>query len=419
MNLSAGNGFAVRPMTDQEALDVINDALKKESWKNKKVLLILPDSTRTAPIGLIYKGIYEKIAGEAACLDAIIALGTHKAMPIESICKRVGITRQEYENKYSKKTKFYNHTWDDPSTLIKIGSIPSHEIRNVSNGMMDEEIDVTINKIIYQYDCLLVIGPVFPHESVGFSGGNKYFFPGICGEAILHKFHWLGSLITNAVICGEKDTPVRKIIDRAASFINIPRIYFNIVVNRGTLHGLFIGDGVEAWGMAVDLSSIVNVVYTGRKYKKVIGIASEKYDELWTAGKVAYKAETIVEDGGDMIIFAPHLNKFSFTHEKYIYMAGYHVRDYFATRMDMFKNIPATVLAHCVNVKGTGTFINGIEKPRTNVILATGIPEDRCRQLNLGYMNPKDINIKDWMNKEDEGILCIPEAGEVLYKTNR
>lgn len=416
MDISAGKGYSHRSMKEEEARNVIFEALAQQSWQNRKVLLILPDSTRTAPVGLVYKTIYEAIAHEAACVDAVIALGTHQPMSMKAIFKRVEISEQLFKERYSQKTRFFNHVWDDPNELVKIGTIPSGEIFQLSAGMMHEDVEVEINKCIFNYDCLMVVGPVFPHESVGYSGGNKYFFPGICGEEILHKFHWLGAMISNALINGTKETPVRKIIDRAASFINVPRLYFNLVVNRGTLHGLYVGDGENAWGQAADLSSKVNIIYTGRRYQKVLGIAPPKYDELWTAGKVAYKAETIVEDGGDMIIYAPHLTEFSFTHAKFIEKAGYHVRDYFLSRMELFSDIPTTILAHCVNVKGGGTYINGIERPRFNVILATGISKERCKELNLDYMNPDDIDLNKWQNNEHNGILCIPEAGEVLYK---
>jgi nickel-dependent lactate racemase len=260
----------------------------------------------------------------------------------------------------------------------------------------------------------MVIGPVFPHEIVGFSGGNKYFFPGICGEDVLNVFHWLGGLITNAVINGIKDTPVRDLINRSTEFIDVPRLYFNMVVNHGTLHGLYVGDGIKAWGEACDLSAKVNINYTGKRYKKVLGIASLKYDEIWTAGKVAYKAETIVEDGGELIIYAPHITDISFTHGKYIEQVGYHVKDYFATRMDEFKHIPQSVLSHIVTIKGTGTFENGAEKPRINVVLATSIPKEKCKEINLGYMDPEKIKLEEW--EEKEGILVIHDAGEVLYK---
>lgn len=349
-------------------------------------------------------------------MDGLIALGTHQPMSMYKIFKRVGITEQEYHDKYSKKTRFYNHMWDDPDTLVKISTIPAKKIREVTNGLMDRDAEITINKMIFNYDCLIVLGPVFPHEIVGYSGGNKYFFPGICGEEILNVFHWLGGLMTNAVINGTKDTPVRTIIDMAAGFISVPRLYFNIVVSRGVLYGLYVGDAIHAWGKAADLSSQVNVVYTGKRYRKVLGIAPTKYDEIWTAGKVAYKAETIVEDGGDLIIYGPHIKEVSFTHGKYIEQVGYHVKDYFAKRMDMFRHIPECVLSHIVDVKGSGTLEDGEEKPRINVVLATAIPEEKCRQLNLGYLDPATVNLADWKDREDEGVFYIYEGGEVLYK---
>jgi nickel-dependent lactate racemase len=403
-------------LTESEALSIIRRALEKEDWAGEKVLLILPDSTRSAPVDLLYKGIYDVISGSAACVDGLIALGTHQPMTMESIFRRVGITQNDFANKYSQKTRFFNHTWDDPETLVKIGTISASEVREITNGLMEREVEITINRRIFDYDYLLVIGPVFPHEIVGFSGGNKYFFPGICGQEILNMFHWLGGLISNAVINGTKDTPVRRIINRAAEFITIPRIYFNMVATHGELQGLFVGDGIKEWGMAADLSSRVNVCYTGRRYQKVLGLAPEKYDEIWTAGKVAYKAETIVEDGGQLIIYGPHIKEISFTHGKYINQVGYHVRDYFAGRMEKFRHIPEGVLAHLVAVKGDGSYKDGVEEPRINVILATGIPEEKCRSLNLGYMNPDSINPEEWIGREQESILVIPDAGEVLYK---
>lgn len=411
-----GFGFMNRALSDNEAMNIVKSTLDQENWDGKKVLLILPDATRSAPVGLLYRAIFEQISEKASCIDGLIALGTHQPMPLEGIFSRVDITPKEYEDKYKRKSKFFNHAWDDPDTLIKIGEIPAHEVNEITAGLMERKVEITINRAIFQYDCLLILGPVFPHEIVGFSGGNKYFFPGICGQDILDLFHWLGGLLTNAVINGTIDTPVRNIINRAAEFITIPRLYFNMVANHGTLHGLYTGDGIEAWHKAAELSAKVNIVYTGRKYKKVIGIAPLKYDELWTAGKVAYKAETIVEDGGELIIYAPHIKEISYTHGTYIRQVGYHVKDYFAKRMDMFSGIPEGILAHIVDLKGSGTYENDVESPRINVILATAIKKEECELLNLGYADPKAVNPSDWMGLENDDVFIIPDAGEVLYK---
>jgi nickel-dependent lactate racemase len=411
-----GNGYSDKVMEKKEFEELVNDALNKENLNNKKILLIMPDLTRSAPIPLLYKAIFNNLKDKVDCIDCLIALGTHSALSEERIFERVGITKDEYNKIYSKKTKFFNHEWQSPDMLKNIGTIKKDEINTITNGIMNEDVDIVVNKRIFEYDILMILGPVFPHEVVGFSGGNKYFFPGISGEEIINMFHWLGAMITNSKINGTKGTPVRKVLNRAAEFLNIKRLYFNIVVNSKNIHGLFIGDGINAWGKAADLSSKVNIKYVNKKYKKLLGIAPEKYEDIWTAGKVAYKAENIIEDGGDLIIYAPHITEVSIMHGDLIEKIGYHVKDYYAKRMDNFKDIPGGIMAHSTHVKGLGTFENGIEKPRINIILATGIPEDKCRKINLGYLDPNTINLDDWKNKEDKGILFIPEAGEVLYK---
>jgi lactate racemase len=413
-----GKGYNDRQMDQSEVREIIEDTLGKEDLDGKKVLLILPDLTRSAPVDLLYKVIYDRLQGRVKCLDGLIANGTHQPMPPDKIFERLGITRNEYASKYSAKSKFFNHEWDNPDALSCIGRISAQEVKHITGGLMEREVKVSVNSMIFDYDLLMVIGPVFPHEIVGFSGGNKYFFPGICGAEILDLFHLLGGLITNAVINGKKDTPVRDLINRSAEFIKVRRIYFNVVVNHGDLHGIYIGDAIDAWGKAAELSAKVNIKYTGKSYRKVLGITPTKYDEIWTAGKVAYKAETIVEDGGELIIYAPHISEISYTHGRYIEQAGYHVKDYFAHRLDKFLNISGTVLSHLIAVKGTGIYENGIEKPRINVVLATQIPKTKCRDVNLGYMDYNDIRVEEWENRENQGILVIHDAGEVLYKAN-
>jgi len=126
-----------------------------------------------------------------------------------------------------------------------------------------------------------------------------------------------------------------------------------------------------------------------------------------------------VADGGELIIYAPHITEVSVTHGKIIEEIGYHVRDYFVKQMDRFGHIPGGVMAHSTHVKGIGTYENGVEKPRVNVVLATGIPEEICRKINLGYRDPTTIEVEEWEDREDEGILYVPKAGEMLYRLRR
>jgi hypothetical protein len=84
--------------------------------------------------------------------------------------------------------------------------------------------------------------------------------------------------------------------------------------------------------------------------------------------------------------------------------------------MDQFAGVPRGVIAHSTHVKGIGTYIDGVERPRANVVLATGISRQRCKKVNLDYLNPDDINIADYENRQDEGILLVHHAGEVLHR---
>src|SRR5207248_476833 len=155
-----------RALTPEQVADVIAQACPAKDYRDKKVLLIIPDGTRTAPAG---------------------------------------------------------------------------EISTLSNGLFALDVPVDLNRMIFDYDQIIIIGPVFPHEVVGFSGGNKYLFPGVAGPEILNFFHWLGAVITTPKIIGNKWTPVRRVVDRAGSMVNVPRLCFCMVVEGQGLAGLFAG----------------------------------------------------------------------------------------------------------------------------------------------------------------------------------
>jgi hypothetical protein len=140
------------------------------------------------------------------------------------------------------------------------------------------------------------------------------------------------------------------------------------------------------------------------------------YDELWTGGKCMYKLEPVLADGGELTIYAPHISEVCVTHGKVLMEVGYHCRDYFLRQWDRFKEYPWGVLAHSAHVYGVGTFENGVEKPRARVTLATGIGPDLCRRINLGYRDPRSIRPEDYAGREEEGVLLVPKAGEMLFQ---
>ncbi|MCK4293384.1 MAG: DUF2088 domain-containing protein [Planctomycetes bacterium] len=379
------------------------------------MLLLIPDNTRSGPVGEIFKIMYDHLGPKAKAVDCLVALGTHQPMNEEQTCSRLAITLDERRGKYAS-VKFFNHEWDKPEIFTSIGRISADEIEQISGGLFREEVDVAINKLIFDYDEFFILGPVFPHEVVGFSGGHKYIFPGIAGDEIINFFHWLGAVVTNPVINGNKWTPTRKVVEKAASFLKMPHQLFAIVALENELKGIFIGDCAEAWEKAADLSRNVHIAYKDKSYKTILGIAPKMYDDIWTAAKAMYKLEPIAADAGTLIIYAPHITEISYTHGKYLDKIGYHTRDYFLKRMDKFADIPRASLAHSTHLKGIGTYIDGVEKPRINVVLATGISRQRCEKVNLGYMDPADIHIADYENREDEGILVVHDAGEVLHR---
>ncbi len=409
-----GKGYEDRTLSETEVRDLCGDAFSRGNIDNKTVLVIIPDFTRSGPIDMMFRVVYSLLASRVKKLDFLIALGTHPPMSDEAIYKLVGITRDEHIRTYPK-ARFFNHESRNPARLRSVGTFSEDDIAEISGGLLRKRVDVTINSRVFDYDCVMIVGPTFPHESMGFSGGYKYFFPGISGEDIVDTFHWIGALLTIPVIIGVKDTPMRRLINRAAEFIPTKQLCVSLVVKERDLHGLYIGHPLEAFSAAADLSDKIHIVYKDRPYKRILSCAPEMYDEIWTAGKCMYKLESIVADGGELIIYAPHIDHLSVTHGPQLEQVGYHVRDYFLKQWGKFKSFSGNIMAHSCNVKGIGAFEDGIEKPRINVVLAAKMSEKYCRSINLGYCDPESINPEEWKDHEDEGILYVPHAGEILY----
>ncbi|MDP6633693.1 MAG: lactate racemase domain-containing protein [Phycisphaerae bacterium] len=413
-----GSGQSDTPLSDPQIAEIIESAAGQIDPAGKRILVIIPDHTRSCPLGTIVRRLRESVGSRAEKLDFLIALGTHRPLDDAQIDSLLDIDPGG-RTEVLGDSKVFNHDWKDPDALTTIGTLQADRIREITGGAsagFELDIDVTINKRVFDYDLLMVAGPVFPHEVVGFSGGAKYFFPGICGPELLNFFHWLGALITIPKMIGCKETPVRATLDAAVDMISTPSCLLAMVVKGSDLAGLYFGDLREAWSAAADLSSEVHITYADRPYDSVLSRAPEMYDELWVGAKCMYKMEPVVADGGELIIYAPHITEIAQAHGAVIREVGYHTLEYFLKQWDKFKDHPWGVLAHSTHVRGIGTYEDGVEKPRINVTLATGIPEDLCRRINLGYRNPADIDISYWQDAEHEGRLYVPKAGEMLYR---
>ena len=410
-----GQGYANRYLTDDEVRAIVREGLASLAVDGKRVLIIIPDRTRTMPMPLMFRIFQETLEPRAAALDYLVALGTHPPLTDTQLSLLIG---RLVAGGQAGPAHIYNHEWSDPANFARLGAIPADEIRRITGGLMAQDVPVSLNKLIFDYDQLIICGPVFPHEVVGFSGGNKYLFPGIAGPEIINFTHWLGAVITNYKVIGAPYTPVRAVIDRAAALLDRPTSCFALVVTPAGLSGIYYGSPREAWQAAASLSAQTHIVYVDKPFQRVLSIMPEIYNDLWTAAKGMYKMEPAVADNGEIIIYAPHITEVSYTHGELIDEIGYHCRDYFLKQWDKFRSYPGGVLAHSTHLRGLGQYdaATGIETPRIRVTLATGIPAERCRRVNLDYLDPKRVDPSEWTGREAEGVVAIPRAGEILYR---
>jgi len=362
------------------------------------------------PLPLLVSAVHRALHGRVSRLTVLIALGTHGAMSDEALTAHLG-------GAYPGVT-VRNHEWWKPSTFADLGTIPAARIEELSEGRMTGDVPVLLNRAVVDHDIALVVGPVLPHEVVGMSGGNKYFFPGVAGQKIIDVSHWLGALITSAEIIGTTGlTPVRALINDGAALIPARTYAFSVVTasDEGALHSISFGDCISSWASAAEVSAATHVTYLDAPVPRVLSLVPAMYDEIWTGAKGFYKVEPVVADGGEVILYAPHIREIAASHPQ-IYEIGYHCRDYFVKQWDDFKHVHWGVLAHSTHLRGAGTYdpATGSERLRVGVTLATGIPEEVCRAVNLGYRDPATIDVAAY--DADPETLVVPRAGEVLYR---
>ncbi len=404
-------------LNEQEILASLHEGLDG-LFDGQKVLVLIPDHTRSAPLPFLVRTLME-ILRSTSRLDFMIALGTHPSLSEERLQALVGITDEERNTLYAQ-IGLLNHAWDDPSTLVCLGSLEKDQIKQIAgtswHESLPERVDIRLNKAALEADSLLILGPTFPHEVAGFSGGEKYLFPGIAGPEMINATHWLGALKGVMGTIGIQDTRVRAMIHAAAEKLPTPVTLVAMVVDGSDLGGMIIGDPISAWETAAGLSAQRHIRWCEKPYRLVLSCAPPMYDELWTAAKAMYKLEPVVAAGGEIIIYAPHLEAVSRVHGKYIQEVGFHILPYFLRDWERFKHVPLGVLAHSTHLRGAGVIENGIEKPNIKVTLASKISAEECARLNLGYLDPTSINVSEWQQREQEGILYVPKAGEILYR---
>jgi nickel-dependent lactate racemase len=400
-------------MSDAELAEAVARGLAGRIEHGQRVLLVLPDNTRKAPIGRVFRALTAELRRRVARIEVLFALGTHAAMSRADMLRRLDMSEREWQDAYAD-LELHNHEWDRADALADLGELTEAETAELSEGRLAVRVPVRINRRVLETDHVVLLGPVLPHEVVGFSGGAKYLFPGVSGAEILNFFHWLGALITNRRIIGVAETPVRRVIHRAARLVPTPVTAVCLVTSEHGLAEVWIEEPERAWENAVPGSARHYIRRVERPFRAVLSEAPRMYTDLWVGGKCMYKLEPVVQDGGELTIYAPHIREVSHTHGARMEALGYHVRDYFLHHWERYRNVPWGLLAHSTHVRGDGRYVDGREEPRIRVTLATGIDEDTCRRIGLGYCDPATIDPSSFEGVE--GRLRVREAGETLYR---
>src|SRR5437870_11472065 len=288
---------------------------------------------------------------------------------------------------------------------------------------MSNAASVTLNRRLRPgvYHTIIIFSATVPHEVAGFAGGAKYFFPGVAGPDLTHATHWLGALASIENVIGRVETPTRHMIEAAADFVSAQIITLNSVMtrddrNRLRTHALFTGDFRSAFRAAAEVSGQVHIKYTGRKYKRVVALLDEHYDELWVGGKASYKLGGIIEEGGELIIYAPHLRSISETHGRLIEKYGYapldRVREMVALSTELQNNL--AVAAHLAHVSYAGQRDEaGRVVPRYQITMAVALEEATCQRVHLGFTDHRMVRRQDY--EDDSDTLVVERAGRDLY----
>ncbi|HEY2930652.1 MAG TPA: lactate racemase domain-containing protein [Acidobacteriota bacterium] len=401
-------------------------AIVKETFAScrpgRTILAIVPDKTRDDLTDVLFPILCEELPETVGRIDVLIAQGTHPPMTGSEKRAKIGAG---LHTSLRKLGTIFDHHWDDPAHLTAIGRISAQRVIELTDGLYAQEVNLRINRLLGPglYDTVFVIGGTTPHEVAGFSGGTKYFFPGVGGPDVTHATHWVGALATIENTIGNLDTPIRRLLNEASRSIIQQVISFNSVSTRaddGRLrtHALFTGNIIGAFERAAAVSSRVHVRFVTRRFKRVVAMLDPHYDELWTGGKASYRIGAVIQPGGELLIVAPHLRHISLTHGDLIRRYGYHVlgrvKEMVSRNEDLQKNL--CVAAHLTHVRYAGEWKDGVETPRFQITLASQVPREECHQVNLQYQDPGRV---DPDQIRDADSLVIENAGRDLYLYRR
>jgi nickel-dependent lactate racemase len=339
-----------------EIKKAIKDSL--EGKKYKKVLLVPPDFTRFYSNAGVITNTYYHLLKDTAVVDILPALGTHVAM-----------TKEECEEMFGDIPfdKFIYHNWRND--VVKIGEAPKEFLLNISEGLWDEPVNFEINKLIMDesYDLIISIGQIIPHEVVGIANHSKNLFVGCGGKDIINSSHMLGAVYGMERMMGKDHTPVRKVLDYGMEhFLKNRPIMFVLTVTTApggnTLtHGLYIGSERKGFELGIVKAQEKNLIFLDRGIKKcVVYLEPKEFKSTWLGNKAVYRTRMAIEDGGELLILAPGVNKFGedpYNDElirKYGYQGRLKVLEMFKHDDILKKNM--SISAHLIHGSSDGRF---------------------------------------------------------------
>ncbi|MCR5150553.1 MAG: lactate racemase domain-containing protein [Clostridiales bacterium] len=344
----------------------IDDGLLKsalyESIKGrdlKKVLLLPPDYTRLFSGAGKITALYCEMLKDKCHIDIMPALGTHEPM-----------TREEWNAFFGQDVPYEMmtvHRWRED--VVKIGEVPAEFVSRVSEGLVNEKIDVEVNRLIIDksYDLIISIGQVVPHEVVGMANYSKNIFVGCGGKNMINSSHMLGAFYGMERIMGKDFSPVRRVFDYAQEHFlkDVPLLYvLTVTTNTGQrtdIHGLYIGSGRDNFEQAVALSREINLIKVEKPFKKVVVYLDEReFKTTWLGNKAVYRTRMAIESGGELIILAPGVRKFGEDAQndalirKYGYVGRENVLRLVSENEDLKENL--SVAAHLIHGSSDGRF---------------------------------------------------------------
>ncbi|MBE6929840.1 MAG: DUF2088 domain-containing protein [Ruminococcaceae bacterium] len=296
-------------LSDDELRAAVRESLSDCKANLKKVLLLPPDYTRFHSYAGRLTAMYYEELKDTCHIDILPALGTH-----------VPVTKDEWVAMVGDSVPFelcIVHNWR--TDVVKVGEVPGEYVSSISEGLVTNPIDVEVNKLLLDpsYDLILSLGQVVPHEVVGMANRNKNIFVGCGGSSMINNSHMLGAFYGMERIMGKDHTPVRDVFDYAEEHFlqHIPLCYVLTVTTapQGNVHvhGLFIGRERSNFEAAVALAQQKNLNLVDKTFKKVVVLLDEKeFKSTWLGNKAVYRTRMAIEDGGELIVLAPGVDKF-------------------------------------------------------------------------------------------------------------